>query len=417
LIFAVEAQAWPRGRLCAIATVVLSVLGTAGALCAQSQAAPTTEDCLACHGDSSATRVSGSSVAVAADIFGKSIHGQLACVDCHADLTKTTEWPHPEKLQKVACATCHDEPVKTQLQSVHQQVRPTLNGAQCVDCHGMHDILPAKDPNSRTYALNLPKTCATCHGGQHLRGPAGQVAGDYADSVHGRAVARSGLLVSANCSSCHRSHDIRRKGDPASSVHRGNIAATCATCHQGIQTLYARSVHAQKVASGATGAAVCSDCHTSHRIQRTENDAWRLAVIEECGTCHVERLATYRDTYHGKVTELGFTSVASCSSCHGTHEIQPASNQLSTVAPQNLVTTCRQCHAAANENFVKYDPHADKHDPVRSPILYWANRFMQVLLVGVFLFFGMHTALWFPRSYKARRERRATGSVDAGTPK
>jgi hypothetical protein len=32
---------------------------------------------------------------------------------------------------------------------------------------------------------------------------------------------------------------------------------------------------------------------------------------------------------------------------------------------------------------------------------------MQVLLAGVFLFFGVHTALWLPRSYKARRERTA----------
>jgi nitrate/TMAO reductase-like tetraheme cytochrome c subunit len=369
---------------------------------AQTPSSPTTEDCFLCHSDSAATRGNGTSIAVAPDAFGKSIHGQMACVDCHADLATTTEFPHPEKLQKVSCATCHDEPVQMHARSVHAQAP---KGATCVSCHGAHDILPSSDAASRTHALNLPKTCSTCHTGGHLLGPAGEVGTEYRDSVHGRAIERSGLVVSANCGSCHGSHDIRRRNDPESKVNRVNIAATCATCHQGIQQMYARSVHAQQISQGNPGAAVCSDCHTSHRIQRTETDAWRLAVIEECGTCHVEKIATYRDTYHGKVTELGFTRVAGCSSCHGSHTILPASHPESRIAPQNRVATCRQCHSEANENFAKYDPHADKNDPERSPVLYWTNRFMQTLLFGVILFFGAHTLLWFPRSYKARRER------------
>jgi nitrate/TMAO reductase-like tetraheme cytochrome c subunit len=370
--------------------------------------APTTEDCLACHNDAGLTRANGTSIAVKPDAFAKSVHGSLACMDCHADLA-TAELPHPEKLQKVSCATCHEEPVAAFGRSVHQQAHagPAANGPTCVTCHGMHDILPSKDPGSKTYALNLPRTCATCHGGQHLLGPKGEVADSYEDSVHGRAIARSGLLVSANCSSCHGSHDIRRKNDPASFVHRTNIAMTCATCHEGIQKEYATSVHAEQVAHGNAGAAVCSDCHTSHRIQRHETEAWRLAVIEECGTCHVDRIATYRDTYHGKITELGFTRVAACADCHGNHGILRASNPASMVSPQNIVNTCRKCHANATANFAKYDPHADKRNRERNPALYWTARFMQVLLAGVFVFFGVHTALWLPRSYKARRERTA----------
>jgi hypothetical protein len=360
-------------------------------------------------------RANGTPIAVSAETFGKSIHGSLACVDCHADLA-TVELPHPEKLQKVSCAPCHDEPVAAFSRSVHHEVqgRPGMNAPTCATCHGAHDILPSKDPASKTYALNLPRTCATCHGGKHLMGPKGEIAESYEDSVHGRAIAKSGLLVAANCSSCHGSHDIRRKTDQVSSVHRSNIAATCTKCHEGIQQEYAKSIHAQQVSHGNTGAAVCSDCHTSHRIQRRETEAWRLAVIEECGTCHVERIATYRDTYHGKITELGFTRVAVCADCHSNHNIQPASNPASMVAPQNLVTTCRQCHAHANANFVKYDPHANKKNPERNPALYWTYRFMQLLLAGVFLFFGAHTLLWFPRSLKARRDRARHGPAGGG---
>jgi nitrate/TMAO reductase-like tetraheme cytochrome c subunit len=369
-------------------------------------AAPTTADCFLCHSDPASTRATGTSIAVAPETFEQSVHGPFACVDCHTDLATTTEFPHPDTLQRVSCASCHDEPAAAHARSVHASAGE--QGATCVSCHGAHDMLPSRDAASRTYALNLPTTCASCHTGGHLMGPAGQVGTEYQDSVHGRGLARSGLVVSANCGSCHAVHDVRPKSDPESRVHRSNIATTCATCHEGIQTLYARSVHAQQVAEGHTGAAVCSDCHTSHRIRRTDIDTWRLAVIEECGTCHIDQIGTYRDTYHGKVTELGFTRVAGCSSCHGSHTILPASHPESAIAPENRVATCRQCHSEANENFAKYDPHADKNDRARSPVLYWTNRFMQTLLAGVILFFGAHTVLWFPRSLRARRERDAT---------
>lgn len=298
--------------------------------------APTKEDCLTCHAEK-----------FTPDVLTPSVHGPLQCVDCHSDAGK--ELPHPEKLQKVACATCH-----------------------------------------------------------------GEISGEYVDSVHGRARLEKGLVVAPACSSCHGAHDIRPTTDPQSQVHRGAIAANCTKCHEGIQPEYAASVHAQQFAKGNTTAATCSDCHSAHRIGRTETDAWRLAVIEECGTCHLDRIATYRDTFHGQVTALGFARVATCSDCHGNHTILPASIPASKVSPQNLVTTCRQCHANANENFVKYDPHADKRDRERNPQLYWTYRFMQVLLGGVFLFFGAHTLLWFPRSFKARRERKASRPADRG---
>lgn len=55
---------------------------------------------------------------------------------------------------------------------------------------------------------------------------------------------------------------------------------------------------------------------------------------------------------------------------------------------------------------MKYDPHADRHNRERDPMLYYASRFMETLLGGVFLFFGLHTLLWFTRTAPARRARK-----------
>src|SRR5215208_898941 len=102
---------------------------------------------------------------------------------------------------------------------------------------------------------------------------------------------------------------------------------------------------------------------------------------------------TYRDTFHGKISELGFTRVAKCADCHGAHDILPASNPASMISPERRLSTCQQCHTSANANFVLYDPHADPQDRARNPVLYFTAAFMKLLLGGVFLFFGMHTLL------------------------
>jgi len=307
----------------------------------QTVKAPANDDCLACHGDKDAKRESGTSIAVDDKVFAASKHGPLECVDCHKDLAKVQDFPHPEKLAKVDCASCHGE-----------------EGTK------------------------------------------------YHDSIHSWAKEKAGLSASAPaCADCHGKHDIRGTDDKDARVYRANIPATCGTCHQGVLDKYKVGVHATARAAGNDKAPVCADCHTAHGIQRTDTNSARLSVAAECGTCHSSVVASFRRTFHGKVTELGFTQVAACADCHGAHDILPASNPASTVAAANLVKTCSACHTGANEQFVKYDPHPNPKDYARSPLMWWVNRFYTVLIASCFGFFGLHSLLWFGRSWRDRGSR------------
>ena len=83
-------------------------------------------------------------------------------------------------------------------------------------------------------------------------------------------------------------------------------------------------------------------------------------------------------------------------------------DRVSKVSEQRILATCQACHPKANANFVKFQPHANKHDKESGLILYYTTKFMQLLLAGVFLAFGLHTILWLYRSLvemKARRSR------------
>lgn len=386
-------------------------------------AGSTNEDCLVCHGDPDARRADGRPVAVDPGAYARSVHGQLdfTCVTCHADLA-SAELPHAETLARVDCSTCHDAAVAAYRASVHghAQEEGWTSAATCASCHGVHDILPSTDPDSRTYHLNLPRTCGACHGEHADRAatklPGGDILHRFQDSIHGRALSRGGLLVAPNCTSCHGAHDIRPKRDPASRVHRVAVPATCGTCHQGITHQYERGRHGQALAAGNAMAPVCHDCHTSHEITRAEAPAHRVEVIRECGTCHEQSLTTYRDTYHGQVTELGYARVATCADCHGAHEVLPASDPRSPVSAARRVETCQKCHPRANANFVKFDPHADPHNRERNPLLFYTARFMRLLLAGVFGFFGIHTSLWFVRSWLETVRGRAPRAAAPAAP-
>lgn len=372
---------------------------------------PTNDDCLMCHSDPAAARADGRLVAVNPEHFGASIHGQVgvACVDCHTDLATAAEWPHAESLKPAQCATCHEAAVTAYDRGVHAQARRADGNsvaAACVDCHGSHDIRPSSDPDSRTHYMRLIDTCGRCHGNEELikRGKieVGNVVDMFRDSIHGQALLKSGLSVAPTCNDCHGSHDIRQKSDAESQVFRTRIPNMCGTCHEGITREYHVGVHGVQLAKGSPLAPVCTDCHTAHQIRRSEVEAWRLEVVKECGTCHEQSARTFRDTFHGQVTSLGFSRVAACADCHGAHAIFPKADERSSVSPTNVTATCQKCHEGATASFAQFDPHADPHDRERNALLYYTTKFMQMLLAGVFSFFGIHTALWFGRSVQVK---------------
>ena len=347
---------------------------------------PKSAECLSCHDDKGAS-------------FQSSVHGSLSCTDCHID---KTGYPHAANAEKVKCDACHGEPSHDVTASVHAAV----NKQACAGCHGdAHAILPSKNPQSKTYAANLPRTCGACHGDAKLDQQHGlkEVYSQYIDSIHGFALTKDGLLVAANCSSCHGSHKILSKTNPASRTNKANIADTCGTCHAGPRRDYTEGIHGQRAAMGDERAPGCTNCHTAHQIASVRTAAWQMKTTATCGGCHKEQSETYRDTFHAQVSALGYVETAHCWDCHGFHDIRPAVDAKSTVARANLQATCGKCHKNVTMGFVSYQPHADRHNMRAYPAMWGTWMFMNLLLLSVVGFFGLHTALWLIRSLSERR--------------
>ncbi len=352
-----------------------------------------TSDCYDCHSDDTLTKtVRGREVSLFVDeeVYAASVHGDMDCTDCHEDLWDVEDM-HEEELQPVDCGNCHDDVVK--------EVKAGGHMAECVDCHGKHDILPVVDSRSRIYDLNVPSTCCECHSDQENP----DVCSAWEEGMHGIVLIKSGVIFSAVCNDCHGSHDIRGGDEYLSMVSRVNINKTCGSCHEGVLKTYNTSIHGMGFAENKEGVPVCTSCHSPHRTERALDEKFHLTVVNRCSSCHEEWGYSFRKNYHGQVTSHGSAQVAQCPDCHGAHGILPKDDPDSMVNPDNLVATCGQCHPGIDENFTMYMPHADYHDAEHYPLLHYLYLAMVFLLFSVFLFFGIHTLLWFLRTRKMYR--------------
>jgi len=253
-------------------------------------------DCLSCHSDSTlTTEVNGKTVSLFVDAkkMKHSIHGSMfACVDCHKDVKSLV---HDTPPQKIRCAQCHADAQKAYLASAHAKADESGRkpAANCQDCHGgAHEVMAAADPKSPVNHANIPATCGRCHGQKFLmesNGVSNQPFISYQESVHGRATA-NGSTKAAVCTDCHESHRILPANDPRSPISKFNVPATCGKCHADISNTFMQSIHGQAIARGNSLSPVCTDCHGIHTIKAPSNP--NSPVSEQnlsrdtCARCH-----------------------------------------------------------------------------------------------------------------------------------
>jgi formate dehydrogenase gamma subunit len=271
--------------------------------------------CATCH----ATEVSQYNASVHGRARAKMNGDAPTCQSCHGPahqvvVASDAKSPVSKANLPGTCGQCHSnpalaakymfavaKPVEAYASSAHGRAiqRGNLNAASCNDCHGVHNILPASDPNSKIWKQNVASTCAQCHK---------DVFDTYRQSIHGQAVA-AGVMDAATCTDCHGEHRILAPGNPESTVSLANVSqVTCSRCHANTQLMGRFNVPASRV-------------------------------------------PTYEDSYHGLASSSGRLTVANCASCHGVHNIFASSDARSTVNKANLAKTCGKCHPDAGQRF------------------------------------------------------------------
>lgn len=218
-------------------------------------------------------------------------------------------------------------------------------GLACLDCHAGKEEYPHAEG-----AAPAEASCESCHSDAFEA---------LATSVHSPG-AGSGARR-PDCASCHGSvHALLPASDPASLVSPRRLPETCGTCHADpelsqqagvklVQPLaaYAASVHARGIERGEH-AASCSDCHGSHDILPAADPTSKVArrnVPATCAQCHDEIAAVFAESVHGLAAAAGIQESPVCTDCHGEHKILGPADKGSPVFASNVpLMTCGRCH-------------------------------------------------------------------------
>jgi predicted CXXCH cytochrome family protein len=268
------------------------------------------EVCLMCHGNRALTmKRRGQTVSLFVDSshLKNSIHAAMTCVDCHRGFNPGA-MPHAKVINPVRCQTCHNVPGFEK--SVHGVPLFTTGAdktatAGCKTCHGTHEIRASKDPKSLTNKLNVSRTCAKCHEEEQR---------EYLASAHGPA-AGPGAGQSPSCVDCHGAHRIVPVESTESPLFRTKEARVCLKCHldnpeirkqvgtsAGFIASYESSVHGIALASGNQTAATCSDCHGAHDLKKARDPSSRMSrwnIADTCSRCHSDIARVYNESIHG----------------------------------------------------------------------------------------------------------------------
>jgi hypothetical protein len=258
-----------------------------------------------------------------------------------------------------------------------------LDGNNCLSCHGKTDVTKTNG-DGKTVSLHISEV-------------------DINSSAH----------KYIDCTNCHGSdpHQTPPKLTKLSSAEK------CGSCHPYEYQQHLASIHGQQLATGNTDVATCIDCHSpkgdAHSVIRVLDHSaptYKKNIADTCAKCHnnnglmqsyglVDKVyESYMRSYHGKVIEsstdeLAQLNTATCTNCHGAHNIKATNDPNSPVlGMDNLVQTCKQCHPNAGPEFVKGFLGHKEASPNIAPAVHYVDRSFSVLLFSV-LGFGLLVVL------------------------
>ena len=288
-----------------------------------------------------------------------SAHASLPCEGCHENHEK---YPHPKKVEKPVCGSCHPEVAGQFALGVHGQTaaKGKSGAPDCGVCHGSaHELLR---PSASEFHKAVPETCGMCHS---------EISEQYKASVHGKALAE-GKTGAPLCTACHGEHTILAPSSAASPVNPNNIRETCGRCHNDV------------------------------RLGR------RLGLP-------LDRVVSFDASFHGLAAKSGSQTVANCASCHGIHNILPSSDPKSTVHQKNLAATCGKCHPGAGKRFAIGQVH-QWGGKAEAAYVTWVREFYVILIPLVIGLMALHNMGDFARKAWFDRLGRAWRNRDISTP-
>lgn len=366
----------PTGIGVQLALVIIAVIAVAGLLspataCAAEAAKVIVIDgsviplhCQACHASIADNKLPNINFSHAAHII-------YSCSACH------TTFPHKPEGTTIPgmkdCWNCH---------ALRHGPQGIMAKAECTKCHVKYD--PKQKPKThiadwaekphvqpgtdqlRTLCLmcHTRPSCDECHISKGIYWRPDVPAWTY-DPGNGCLACHSsdlprldapvtGIEASAHrgttCQECHPDFKYDDSSN-ATKLWKVNAGLACEKCHdkeKPLRNAYQGSIHQQRIAERDYSSATCSSCHGGHEIESVESTLAtraayvrrRLSAEQMCGGCHPSSWRSYNDWWHGAAYKRGAVDAPACWDCHKAHDIMQKDDPKSTMKGVTLQKTC-----------------------------------------------------------------------------
>ena len=265
-------------------------------------------------------------------VHGNVMPGQISCTSCHAAHTKSERGemlPSGWRIEVVnRCMGCHQDNAHGYIESAHYKAIEAGSDKApiCVDCHDYHTIMSVENPESPVNLDNMDATCSQCHRGKE-------------QTVHRKVTADARLMT---CAACHTGHETQVVGGAGGAHFEETISQTCNRCHDRAHADMGLA-HAEIMAGEEEDPANCMRCHEYH-ADPEQLDAHRAGgtLVFDCGTCHEKEQDLWQQSVHGQAYRKGHDEAPTCTTCHGSEQIERVSSEFTG---QSIISLCASCHA------------------------------------------------------------------------
>jgi uncharacterized protein with PIN domain len=270
---------------------------------------------------------------------------------------------------------------------------PHRTEGSCTGCHTTISDYPHPEldvASAHAYQAQAAEQCNRCHYDYFTR---------FLDSMHYQQLS-GGNEAAPNCVDCHGAHGASPSAQP-----RIAIDQRCGQCHEAISAAYRGSVHGRALGEQDTADfPVCTDCHGAHDVVDPRRPGFHEASHEICARCHGDQTlaerydlnpyvaTSYLDDFHGSSNALLAADgespsrpLASCTDCHGVHDIMPFDDGAGAEAVRERVAIrCASCHEGANVNFA--DAWLSHYPPtLASAPMVWGVKWVYRILIPLII--------------------------------
>ncbi len=297
--------------------------------------------------------------------FHVSVHGQLSCQDCHADISEKQPHPNPEDVTRTLkfffqpehCTDCHSDTADDIDAGSHggETVTDLKRFNDCISCHEPHYQTAYPEADSQI-DLSQPAEikCIICH---ELETRLPELSPEDEQCMHCHQLLSSENpqaveTIAAFCFHCHGTAGESNAGQESVRYPLINVTGYGSTPHRDVACTIchpraAEFNHDKQVVED------CRQCHLPHDAKMT--NALHLGVA--CGTCHLkgitpvkvagsDQILWQKNPQTGKISEIHhMPSTLDDASCRGCHFSGNAMGAAAMVLPAKSII-CMPCHAA-----------------------------------------------------------------------